>query len=364
QPLPAYSNETGYVAFYGIVHLLEFEWMRREVVFDSFGGVRFHDSYSLRNMGSLSVGKINFQLPMGASNASAHDPLGPLRITSEDGNESPSVEVWFRYPLRGEPYYDAFAFTLEYGVPRYLYLEQTGLWEQRFKTGLLTGVNYTVREASVRMVLPEGAEFLAGNLTYTFRNITPLHNVGVGVEYRYIIFWAAFYPTLWVGLILSVIGALVVFERSRRPPTPPMPAEVVEALRAFIEVCSERMALGSELESLEADLGRRRIRKGEYNRRTRRIKRQLNRLNRESDKLKRRLRGAEPRYADAVSRMEVAEAEVGAMKEEIRRIESGYRAGRISRDAYDKLRDTYRRRIERARSTIDGILMRLRAETR
>lgn len=364
QPLPAFYNEMGYVTFYGTVNVLEFERMDREVIFDSMGSIRLRDSYKLRNIGNSIIRAMTIQLPTGASDPSARDSLGPIEIASRGGNGPPSVDVSFRYPLRGEPDYTAYSFTLEYQVPRDLYLEQTGLWEYRFRSELSAGVNSTIRDVSLRVVLPMGAELLAGDLLQSFRNITPLHSVSVGAEHRYIIFWAAFYPTLWVGLIMSVIGGYMFFSRARRPPTLPMMAEVVEALRAFIEVSSERMALELELESLEADLERRRVRKGEYDRRARRIKRQLSRLNRESAKLKQRLREAEPRYADAVSEMEVAEAEVGAMKEEIRRIESDYRAGRISRDACDKLRDTYRKRIDRSRSSIDGVLMRLRAEMR
>ena len=49
---------------------------------------------------------------------------------------------------------------------------------------------------------------------------------------------------------------------------------------------------------------------------------------------------------------------------DIRRVEARYKRGELSKGAYGKLIEEYHRRTERARTTIDGVLLRLREEIR
>jgi len=76
------------------------------------------------------------------------------------------------------------------------------------------------------------------------------------------------------------------------------------------------------------------------------------------------IRKASSRYASIMRQIEVAETELEETEAAIRRIELRYRRREISKETYRKLLEGYNRRKERAKTTIDGVLLRLREEIR
>jgi len=62
--------------------------------------------------------------------------------------------------------------------------------------------------------------------------------------------------------------------------------------------------------------------------------------------------------------IEVAETELEGAKTDIVRVEARYRRGEVSKETYNRLLAEYHRRRERAKVTIDGVLLRLREEIR
>jgi len=143
-----------------------------------------------------------------------------------------------------------------------------------------------------------------------------------------------------------------------------VPTETLDLLRDFIDVCDERAALRSELESLEDDYHRGRIRKKDYKRRVKAIERQRFSPDKEFVELKKGLRRVQPRFADAMRKLEVAETEIETAKASIRRLEARYRREEISRDVFERLVDDYEKRIDRAKTTIDDVVMELKGEIR
>jgi len=380
EPLPAYSNETGFVSFSGQMNLLECEFAKREVTFDSSGQIYFYDSFRLRNRGIGAISTMSFTLPKGAYDVVAYDHFGELKTTlREEEAGIPEATVRLRYPsLRGNPFFDACFFTLKYVVPTKQYVNHTDFWGYMFETKYFSNFHWTIRELTFEIALPEGGEFVdiydtQGNitkngyqsvLTCRMRDVTPFHGLGVKVAYKYIIFWSAFRPTIWIGLTISVLCAIIAFRRVRGVPTPPMPPETLELLRDFIDVCDEMVALRSELESLEDDYHRGGVRKKDYKRRAKAIERQHFSLNKEFVELKKKLRRIQPRFADAVRRMEMAETEIETARASIRRLEVRSRREEISRDAFEKLVDEYEKRIDRAKTAIDDVVMELKGEIR
>ena len=72
------------------------------------------------------------------------------------------------------------------------------------------------------------------------------------------------------------------------------------------------------------------------------------------------IRSAGSKYANMVRQIEVAETKLESAQIELKRVETRYRRGEISKGAYGKLVDEYQNRIEDAEATIDGVLLRLR----
>lgn len=381
ETLPAYSNETGFVSFSGPMKSLECEFAKREVVFDSSGQIYFYDSFRLRNRGIDAISTMSFTLPKGAYDVVAYDYFGELETTLREDEETgiPKATVRLRHPsLRGSPFFDACFFTLKYVVPTKQYVNHTDFWDYMFEIEYFSNFHWTIRELTFEIALPEGGDFVdiydtQGNitkngyqsvLTCRMRDVTPFHDLGVKVTYKYIIFWSAFRPTIWIGLAISVLCAIIVFRRVRGVPTRLMPPETLDLLRDFIDMCDERVALRSELESLEDDYHRGGVRKKDYKRRVKAIEKQRFSLNKEFVELKKKLRRVQPRFADAVRRMEMAETEIETARASIRRLEVRSRREEISRDAFERLVDEYEKRIDRAKTTIDDVVMELKGEIR
>jgi len=62
--------------------------------------------------------------------------------------------------------------------------------------------------------------------------------------------------------------------------------------------------------------------------------------------------------------LEVAETEINEAEANVKSVEARHNRGEISLEAYRKLSADYQRRKENAETTIDGVLLRLREETR
>jgi len=94
------------------------------------------------------------------------------------------------------------------------------------------------------------------------------------------------------------------------------------------------------------------------------LERRLSRLQKRLNVLREELESASRRYAELMGDLEVAEAELEAVKASLERLRSRYRRREISSETYDRLLDEYNRRRESAESTIDEVLLRLEEELR
>jgi hypothetical protein len=157
-----------------------------------------------------------------------------------------------------------------------------------------------------------------------------------------------------------------------RRPRPSTPARITvpklsaglgpDQIRAFIEAYDERNRTSSELKSLVL-----RAQKGKIPRR--RYKVQLGSLTGRSDALSKNiaglkgiLRGAGGVYADLVRQLDLAETELDEVETGMSTVEAGHVRGELSLEEYKKALADYERRKEKAETTVNGILLRLREE--
>jgi len=87
-------------------------------------------------------------------------------------------------------------------------------------------------------------------------------------------------------------------------------------------------------------------------------------VSRDLTDFKERMRGAGAKYSGLMLQLEVAEAEIGEVKANINSAESLHKRGELSLEAYRNRLADYERKKERAETAINGILLRLREETR
>jgi hypothetical protein len=383
-PLPAFNNETGFVSFSEAIYLIGCDWAIREIIIDSSARINFKDTYHLTNMGSNVLSSLTFTLPRDAGDMVAYDTFfGEIEVTSKKYSEQTVATVTFRHPGITPSYLELtppgnYTFTLSYSLPALSHLTQTDMWNYRFEMLFFENFEYVIRDLTVKISPPEGAEFVSYSnlegevikesshqtLTYALKDVTPFDDLNTVFEYKYVIFWAAYRPVLWLGFTIAIIGAIVILRRRGEPTAPSLPAKDMRVLHAFTDVSSEISALRTDLKSLEEEYDQKRIRKKLYRRRKRTLQQQLHRSSRALQSLKKEVMLLDPRLKDVVHQIEVAETELETMHSNAQKIKIQYHSGRISRKAYEDLLEEYEKRSNDAQRSIDEAIMKLRSELR
>jgi hypothetical protein len=165
--------------------------------------------------------------------------------------------------------------------------------------------------------------------------------------------------------VLVIIGcAIALLWQAPKPPPVPVVLVPPEDLRSFVEAYEGKTRILLELESMEEKLRKGRIPRGRYKVRKKMLEGRLSTLSRDLTDLREKIRAAGGRYANIMRQIEVAETMLEGVETDIRRVEARYRRGEISKGAYGRLLQEYYRRRERALTTIDEVLLRLKEEIR
>jgi len=382
-PLDSFSHEPAWLTFsvyeYAptyLFFLIDVHEVKREVKLDQWGGIQLSDSYYITNRRS-TISNIRLGLPEGAYDISPRDEFGDLGTLLEEG----SVRVYFREKdgVLGLEKNVEGKFTVTYRLPWKKYVNQHNWHDYNLIFNFLEQFNWTTRKLTVTITLPEGAEFQSSNpldpcnveksvfqetITYVFSNVTPFHDLDFDLTYRYLAFWASFYPTLWMGVLVIIGCAIVLLWQAPKPPPVPVVLVPPEDLRSFVEAYEGKTRVLLELESMEEQLRKGRIPRRRYKVRKKMLEGRLSTFSRDLSSLREKIRTAGGRYADIMRQIEVAETMLEGVETDIRRVEARYRRGEISKGAYRRLLEEYHRRRERAKITIDGVLLRFREEIR
>jgi len=379
EPLDAFALKQGTVSFtaIGAFYLLEADEVKREVVLDEWEELLVSDTYRVTNKAIEGTANITVSLPQDAEDVSAQDDLeNKLTVnlvknakttasitlkTAIKQNETDVVEITFRLPWKN-------------------HVDQNGWNNFNLKFRLFESVNLTLRKLTVTINLPEGAEFQSSNTAtqpnaeesgayqekpvFTLNNVTSFQNLDFTITYTYSVFWASFRPTMWTGALVLIIGAVAFLWQIQRVPAPVPTALPIrpEELQNYVRTYEEERKILQEREALEVQARKGKIPRRLYRVRSRTLESRLSVLSRELAALREKIRVAGPRYSEMMRQIEVAETELQGVEADIRRTESRYRRGEISAAAYHKLlEDSYRRR-DRAKTNIDGVLLRLREE--
>jgi len=133
-------------------------------------------------------------------------------------------------------------------------------------------------------------------------------------------------------------------------------------IKSFVDAYEKKRKIILEFESLKIRVRRGKVPRSRYKVRRRTLETQLNALSRSLTDLKEKLRAAGGRYRDLMRRLEVAETEISGVEANIESIEVRHRRGELSLGAYRKLLADYEGRKDKAETTINEILIRIREE--
>jgi hypothetical protein len=371
RPLEAYANVSSWAGFTAQYFLLfEIEEWRREIKMDGWGGITATDFYQITNKGDGEIYGISFILPLNATDVSAQDVYGTLWSEMADYEKYVGVKVVLREALKKE---ETVKILITYGLPFGEYISQRGWQDYMLNVSLVRPDNWVVKRSVVIVTLPEGAEFYMSsktpyhlqkegfltNIKFEEHNITKFDETNINLEYRYLILWTSFRPTIWVGTVAAVLGGILFIRKvSRTIAVVSMPLSS-EILGRFVDVYEEKRRLKSNLESLEQKVRKGKISRRKYKLRKSSLGGHLSKLERNIAGLRREMEAAGTIYSERVKQLETAEAEIETLDKDIARVEVRFRRREISAEARRRLLDEYNRIKERAENTIAEILLRL-----
>jgi hypothetical protein len=373
----------------GTLQLIDIKKLNRIITVNPVGDIVTSDTYRIASKSKASLGSLEISVPYTATNIVGKDEIGralTVEVLSTSGNAQ-LVNVTFISPINSG---ESTLLTAEYALPS-VSPEQT-----RFSLvfDLLPYFNCYVDETSVTIIPPEGARFLTPQLSERdsqlslnreiFQDTLSISREGVSyvdqvipsesalqVTYDYNSLWLSFHPTLWVWL-LAVVGCVIVAVRRRPKASAPLKIAAPKTpvgvssdnVRAFSEAYEEKSRITSELKSLDA-----RARKGKIPRRRYKVQRRAlevrsDALSRNITELKRAFRSGGGLYADLVRQLDIAETELDEVETEIESVEARHRRGELSLEDYKKHLADCQRQKEKAETTVNGILLRLREEIR
>ena len=380
--LESFARESAWLKFFQYLHLqpdllfINADEAKREITLNEWGLISISDFYHLTSKVTWNLTSVKLRLPKYAFDVSWIDEAGLIHGKPPlEGNTTTThmnITIYFEDILEKN---EEIEFTITYKLPWKEYVTQStwcnfdlalSFFEQEY-------FNWTIRELSVKVNLPARTDFqscsvpprsVEESVTFSFHNVTPFHDLDFRLTYEYFVFWASFHPTIWVGLLVTIACVMAFLWRVPKPPSVPVIPVSPKSLRGFVDTYERKTSVIQETEMLERHVRKRKIPRRRYKVRKKALEGRLSVLSKDLADMKDEIRKAGSRYANTMRQIEVAETELEETEAAIRRIELRYRRREISKGTYSKLLEEYNRRKERAETTIDGVLLRLREEIR
>ena len=133
-------------------------------------------------------------------------------------------------------------------------------------------------------------------------------------------------------------------------------------LKSFLNSYEEKMKIMAEMDSLEEKARKGRIPRQRYKIQRKTLETRYDTLSKGLVEYKGNLRVAGGHYASLMRELEVTEIELDEVETNLKSIDARHNRGELPLEGYRRLLGDYQRRKEKAQTTIDGILLRLREE--
>jgi hypothetical protein len=369
------------------VQLVDINYLNSQVTFSPTGDVARSDSYRITNKQSASISFFPLNIPTTATNVVVRDQFGS-QLTVSTINlvvGTTIVNATFVTILSQN---QSTLLAIDYTLPK-----QTS---DQVSDVLFPIADYYVQTASVSYSLPEGAHFTSPTSSSTgytlnravFGETLTVKKQGVSFvdssipaesliqfNYDYNYLWVAFRPTIWMSVIAIIGIGIVAFTMRPKGKSIATPRAVIARLpvgaalsgqqvQQFIETYEEKNKVTQEIRTLEARAQHGRIPRRRYKVQRRTLELRLESLSHNAANLKEEIRSAGGSYSDMVKQLDSAEVELNEVDMSIRNIEVKHETGELSLEAFRKQLSDLERRKEKAETTVNGLLLRLRGEIR
>ncbi len=409
-----YSPASAAIQIYnGSIQQANINQLNRQITIDPAGKVTSSDSYTIINNSTLAMTSFILDLPGNAANLVVKDETGTVLGTST--SYSNINDLLANTTLTTSLSTDqSVSITATYNLPSAT-IKGSQYTLSNFE--LFPDFNYYVNQASFTFNPPQGASIVTPKLSSldssssltrnTFQDTLTIMREGLSfvdyslpegnalqLSYNYNPVWVSFLPTLWVSLaaVIGCIGA--VFYKNRKPyekepiktrkekistPKPtaatstsqqPQTFEPIagqritqENLREFTEAYEDKKRLSAEIRSLDLRAQKGKIPRRQYKVQRRAIEIRLETITRTTSRLKEVFRSSGSTYADLIKQLDSAEADLTDAENNIKNLETQQSKGEISIEMYKKNIADNQKRRDKADSSINGILLRLREKT-
>ncbi len=423
QNLPAYTFSPASASVSvanATIQLADITNLDRQINIDPTGKVSASDTYRIVDNASTSMDAFLLDVPLNAKNVVIKDESGStLSIASSSKINGAMQEnaTFITIVSTGQ----STTLTASYNLPSAT-IKGSQYTLSNFE--LLPYFNYYVDQASFTLNPPQGAQITTPQLSsidvsstltrsafqdtlvltgkgISFLNyLLPKSNI-IQFSYTYNPIWVSFMPTFWFSFaaVIGCIGAVVYQKRkpSEKQPTTafkkikissPKPAaeestEQEEAspeprtapaattqrltgenIREFAASYEDRKRLNAELRTLDQRAQKGKIPRRQYKVQRSAIENRLETLSRNNKRIKETLRSSGGVFADLIKQLDSAEEDLSEAEEDIKNLEDQQSKGEISIEAYKKDIGDYQKHRDKAESTLNGILLRLREKAR
>jgi len=358
--------------------LVELVSVYRHVELDPEGYLSTTETSTVKNLGPTYLSSFSFTLPISVINDTleAYDSTGVLP-SSVKGR---SITVTFRITLHVNWTY---TYYVSYKTPLDDYRTvEGGLDVIRMNSTTVSDCGVDLEKVVVvfpsHTSLSSMSQYADGvqiqddepSVSYTFNDVTPMNVLPIEFKYyldmtqileRPILMTFGFFL---VGLIYVSARKLVPGARSVSVVGEEEKArELRGLLKEFSSNCEEKTALTLESEQLAEDRRKGRISKRAYVERLNVAKRRIASLTNLINEEKKKLSLASKRYATMIRQLDTYEEERENAKASLENLEFRRRLGKVAGDVYNRLKYDNTKKIEKATSSIDSIIMQFRQET-
>lgn len=376
----SYKSHTGTKTMTTAV--IECTVFHREIEIDRWGYLYVREYYQLTNkVHLLKPTRFSVLVPADALNIKVYDFLTQLITTKIPDPLHLSYNITInwdvsRYPIGKD---QTAYFYVDYRRPIELHQIEAGNIA-RFIYQFDQPLPWKVDQYSTTFKIPAGSSILThlptASYVVTFDGqlyLTYQYNNATNQDYKVYMFDYSVLdtlpfdfqrPLLIAGLLSIPLLAFIILKRElpRKKELRLRPTEVPShVIREFITLYSEKNALYIELEKLEEDLSRRKIKKREYRNQLKNIERKLSDLNKELKKFQDEITEAGGRYARIIEELELREADRDMSREALEAIERRYRISRrISTTTYRKLKREEEKALSKSKNAIEKLVQELR----
>ncbi|MBD3228335.1 MAG: hypothetical protein GF329_09120 [Candidatus Lokiarchaeota archaeon] len=382
--IKAWSTETinFYITFTTGTPMYGFISVKQEIDLNNIGYIQVAEEHEVRNIGPGSMdalSSIKFAIPSDAKNIMIYDLYGQLSFNEKSGGSFNNISISLtpnRYAIRiGEK----FTYNVEYVLPIENYMSFSGDIVSVNIDLLLGRFNSQVYHFISHLILPKGSmiqSFTGDNIiincidgkpTITFDDygITDSSNAQVNIQYNSAgSYWFILGHPLIIALIIGVIASLYVVFKRAIPTTgikierkTVVPSSIV---REFCFLYEQKIALMSEIDKLDKQYQRRKLRSREYRKLLKNTENNISDIDKSLDEIKPEFRSVGGRYKEIVDKLEILEGEKTTIKDSLVRLKARYKRKQIKPIAYRKLNRDFKKRINKIKSNMERLVQELR----